>query len=57
MTSKQKARKVSALERLTAQEKSGVKTVKKSHTEKTPLTDLDLKRIRKEKEILSTLVS
>jgi len=57
MTSKQKARKVSALALLTAQEKSGVKTVKKSHTEKTPLTDLDLKRIRKEKEILSSLVS
>ena len=49
-----KQRRRNALERLTAQEKSGLKTAKKSVTEKVALTELDSKRIKREKEVLAS---
>lgn len=51
-----KQRRRNALERLTAQEKSGTKTAKKSVTEKVALNDIDLKRIKREKEALTSRV-
>ena len=51
-----KARRRSALARLEDQEKSGTKTAKKSVTEKVALNEFDLKRIKREKEVLKSLI-
>ena len=56
MKKNKKERRERVLERLIAQEKSGVKTVKKSVTEKTPITDYDFNRIKNEKEKLKVLL-
>ena len=54
-SSSAKTRRHNALSRLEEQEKSGTKTAKKS-SEKTPLTEEDLKRIKREKETLKSLI-
>jgi hypothetical protein len=53
MTKKQRERREKALERLTLQLKSGVKTAKKS-SEKVPLTDKDKTRIEKDIQVLTS---
>jgi len=54
-TTKQTNRRRNALQRLEAQLASGKKTVKKSFTEKTELTDADAKRIHREIDRLKML--
>lgn len=60
MTSKQRRRKLSTLERLEKQLKSGHKPEKidgkTSLTKKVPLTESDVKRIKKELEVLEKAV-
>lgn len=52
----QKNRKVRVIEMREAQLKSGVKTQKKTRDVKIPLTEIDIKRIKKEIEILKTRI-
>lgn len=52
----QQSRRRRALAQLEAQLKSGVKTEKKSFDKKIPLTDKDISRIKKEIEILKSIV-
>jgi hypothetical protein len=51
-TAQKRSRQVRALEMFENQLKSGVKTQKKTHDVKIPLTDSDKKRLEKEIDIL-----
>jgi hypothetical protein len=56
-TVQKRSRQARALDMLEAQLKSGVKTEKKTRDVKIPLTESDIKRIKKEIEILKVAQS
>lgn len=55
-TAAQRSRKARALEMLEKQLKSGVKTQKKTRDVKIPLTENDIKRIKKDIDVLKTRI-
>jgi hypothetical protein len=55
-TLEQKARKENVIKRLESQLKSGNKTEKKSVNTKVSLTDSDIKRIKKELDVLKSRI-